>query len=60
MKAFKDFISRIIDPNVTWDNEYNPEVRVSKTVEPKDCLNYNEVFENIDRQLKLKFKPNKN
>ncbi len=35
------------------ENEYNPSVRVQSTVKPSEKASYNEVFENINKQLKL-------
>lgn len=35
------------------ENEYFPEVKVSKTIKPEKDYSFNEVFENIHEQLKL-------
>ena len=35
------------------ENEYFPEVKVSKTVKPEEEYSFNEVFENVHKQLKL-------
>ena len=35
------------------ENEYFPEVKVSKTVTPEEDYSFNEVFENVHKQLKL-------
>lgn len=35
------------------ENEYNPEVKVSKTVTPDKDYSFNEVFKNVHEQLKL-------
>lgn len=35
------------------ENEWNPEIKVSKTVKPEEDYSFNEVFENVHKQLKL-------
>lgn len=39
---------------VVPDNEYDPTPRIKRTVQPDVRLSFNETFENINNQLKLK------
>lgn len=53
IEAINKFLNRmVVDKNL--ENTYQPELKVSKTIEPEERVSYNEVFENINKQLKLK------
>jgi len=56
IELFKDGIKRFKD--VKNENEYNPTPRVQSTVKPPES-GFNEVFQNVHKQLKQKYEFNK-